>query len=290
MKGLSFLALDVETANEDMSSICQIGIAEVIDGEVVDSASWLIDPEDYFSPINTSIHGITKKDVKGCPPYYRYDNTLRDALSGKYVICHTHFDRVSMKKVAEKYGLPQIDCIWLDSAKITRRAWKNEFGSSGYGLANVCNVLGYEFQHHNAEEDAKAAAFIVIEASKLKNVTDIKEWLSHIKKPVTPSFQEKIKNVKGNEKGRLFGETIVFTGNLSLSKIEAAEKASNVGCNVSSSVTKKTTMLVVGEQDLSLLVGYSKSSKHRKAEELIEKGQKIEILSDTEFLTLIDNS
>lgn len=290
MKGLNFLAIDVETANEDMSSICQIGIAEVVHGKIVSSASWLIDPEDYFNSLNISIHGISEKSIKGCPPYYRYDKSLREALSGQYVISHTHFDRVAMKMVAEKYGLNPIECIWLDSAKITRRSWPDECGSSGYGLANVCDMLGYEFKHHDAEEDAKAAAYIVIEASKLHKVTDIEEWSNRTGKPITPPFYEQIKNIKGNTNGSLFGETITFTGNLSMSKTEAAKQASDGGCNVSTSVTKKTTILVVGKQDLSLLVGYSKSSKHRKAEELIEKGQKIKILSEEDFLTLIGNS
>ena len=62
--------------------------------------------------------------------------------------------------------------------------------------------------------------------------------------------------------------------------------AAKVGCNVANSVNKKTTMLVVGTQDKSKLNGYEKSSKHRKAEALIEKGVGIEILSEGDFSEL----
>ena len=53
------------------------------------------------------------------------------------------------------------------------------------------------------------------------------------------------------------------------------------------SVGKKVTMLVVGIQDKSKLKSYQKSSKHRKVEELIEKGVDIQILSESDFSELM---
>ncbi len=46
-------------------------------------------------------------------------------------------------------------------------------------------------------------------------------------------------------------------------------------------------MLIVGIQDQSKLRGYEKSSKHRKAEVMIEKGSEIQILSESDFFELI---
>jgi DNA polymerase-3 subunit epsilon len=45
-------------------------------------------------------------------------------------------------------------------------------------------------------------------------------------------------------------------------------------------------MLVVGIQDNTKLAGYEKSSKHRKAEELIESGINIRILSEKDFVEI----
>ena len=39
---MNFVSIDVETASADMSSICQIGIAKYIDGELVDQWESLI--------------------------------------------------------------------------------------------------------------------------------------------------------------------------------------------------------------------------------------------------------
>ena len=87
--------------------------------------------------------------------------------------------------------------------------------------------------------------------------------------------------------GTLFGETIVFTGALVIPRQEVADMAAEAGCGVANSVSKKVTMLVVGTQDKSKLKGYDKSSKHRKAEALIEKGVDIQILSESDFSELM---
>jgi DNA polymerase-3 subunit epsilon len=63
------VAIDVETANADMASICQIGLAKYSNGILVDEWSSLIDPKDYFDFINIDIHGITENDVAGAPKF-----------------------------------------------------------------------------------------------------------------------------------------------------------------------------------------------------------------------------
>ena len=66
---MDFVALDVETANADLASICQIGTATFQQGKIIDEFSTLIDPEDYFDPMNVYIHGITEDDVRNAPSY-----------------------------------------------------------------------------------------------------------------------------------------------------------------------------------------------------------------------------
>ena len=72
---------------------------------------------------------------------------------------------------------------------------------------------------------------------------------------------------EGNAEGPLFGEVVVFTGALSMPRRKAADAAADAGCEVAGGVTKKTTLLIVGDQDVTKLAGHSKSSKHRKAED-----------------------
>ena len=60
----AFVAIDVETANSDWGSICQIGVASVDKGEIVDEWQTLVDPRTPFSDRNIGIHGITAWDVE----------------------------------------------------------------------------------------------------------------------------------------------------------------------------------------------------------------------------------
>lgn len=88
----------------------------------------------------------------------------------------------------------------------------------------------------------------------------------------------------------MYGEILVFTGALEIPRREAADLAASIGCMVAAGVTKKTTLLVVGDQDITKLAGKSKSSKHTKAEQLIAKGQEIRIIKESDFKELVDQA
>lgn len=288
---MKYLALDVETANADYSSICQIGIAEFENGKVIDKWSSLINPESYFDPFNISIHGIKESDVKDSPTFDKIYEEIKNRLEEKITVHHMPFDKVALNRVCEEYQLPPIETKWLDSAKITRRAWE-QFAYKGYGLKNIADFLEIRFEHHDALQDAIAAGLVVANACSIKEMS-IEDWFQRIGMPINKStsksdYSASIKQ-DGNPEGSLFGENLVFTGALSLPRKEAAGIAAKIGCNVLNSVTQKTTILVVGTQDSTKLAGYEKSSKHRKVEELIEKGKIIKILSEKDFIKMCND-
>lgn len=289
MKGINFVALDVETANEDHSSICQIGLARFRDGVVVESISQLINPNQPFSYENIEVHGITASDVKNAPTMNDFIDAFWHFIGDDYVVTHTAYDRTAMNKASIRYDLPFNDKPkWLDSARVTRRAW-TQFSERGYGLGNICQYLGIEFKHHDALEDAVACGKVLIAACEVRACT-LDDWFDELNKKQLSRFEKlHIDELKGNPEGCLAGNIIVFTGNLTLSRADAAELAAKAGCDVAKGVTKKTTMLVVGDQDMSVLAGHDKSSKHRKAEDLIAKGQKIQIMAESDFMAQVSS-
>jgi DNA polymerase-3 subunit epsilon len=284
---MRFVAIDFETANPDLASICQIGIVSFEECRVFDSWQTLLNPEDYFDPFNVSIHGISEKMVRHAPKFPRVFDFLKDRISGQLVVCHTAFDRVALSRVTEKYMMPQIDCSWLDTAKVARRAW-SRFSWSGYGLKPVTEALGIEFKHHAAQEDARAAGEVLIRAI-VETGLSLEEWLVRVTKPIDLSYAGPITRA-GNPNGPLAGEVAVFTGALSMHRREAADLAAEAGCEVDDSVNTHTTLLIVGDQDIRKLAGHDKSSKHRKAESLIAEGQPIRIVGESDFLRLLSAS
>jgi len=145
--------------------------------------------------------------------------------------------------------------------------------------------IGYAFEHHNALEDAKAAGQIMLAAMRDTDI-DLEGWFERVAKPINPKAVKSIRR-EGTPEGPLFGEIVVFTGALQVSRREAADLAAAAGCEVEKNVTKKTTLLVVGDVDVAKMAGHDKSSKHRKAESLMARGQAIRIIQETDFVNLL---
>lgn len=277
----TFAALDVETANPDFASICQVGVVTFTDGEITGSWQSLVDPEDDFDAVNVSIHGIDARAVAGAPRFADAISEFAPLLVNKVVATHTAFDRVAVSRAQQKYALDAFPCEWLDTARVCRRAWP-QFARRGYGLRPVAESFGIQFRHHDAVEDARAAGQILIRAM-LDTGLGIRDWITRVRQPLTPNSETRV----GNPDGELFGEVVVFTGSLSRVRSEAAGMAASAGCAVSSSVGKNTTILVVGDSDIRRLTGHDRSTKHRKAETLILAGHPIRILCERDFLALV---
>jgi DNA polymerase-3 subunit epsilon len=282
----SFTAIDVETANADFASICQVGIARFDSGAVVDEWQSFVNPEDYFDAVNVSIHGITEKMVASAPTMPKVYESLTARLDGQIVICHTAFDRVSLARACGRYQLAGPAVTWLDSARIARRAWPDYCGQKGYGLGRLAMMLSLDFTAHVAVEDAKAAGWVVVRAMADTGLS-LTDWLTRVGQPIFPISQDHKVTRPGEHEGPLAGHVAVFTGTLSMVRGAAAAMAAAAGCDVREGVTRDTTLLVVGDQDIRQLAGHQKSSKHRKAEALVQGGQLLRIISERDFLGLI---
>lgn len=281
---MNFVAIDVETANADVSSICQVGMAKYSKGEIVAEWCKLVNPNEYFDPINIGIHGITESDVIDAPTFAQLSEEILDFVDGQIRLCHSHFDRVSFRQAFANNKIEDRDAQWIDTAMVARRAW-TDIGEKGYGLASVCDLIGYKFNHHDALQDAKASAEILLHACREKSV-DLNEWITLVSQPIGSSLASTRISREGTLEGPMNGEVVVFTGALSIPRRDAADIAASLGCTVSAGVTKKTTMLVVGDQDVSKLAGKDKSSKHRKVESLVAAGRDIRILRESDFVEL----
>ena len=238
---MDFVALDFETANERLSSICQIGMAVFSDGSLVERYSSFVDPGVPFSDRNVSIHGINEASIKGAPQFPEVYSEILSRLDGAVAVCHSLFDRAALLQTSLRFGLNPPMCTWVDTARVARRAFP-QFSQRGYGLANIAAHLGITFSHHDALEDAVASGLILVKAIEITGVS-LDEWITSAK-PISGSSVGKVVR-DANPDGVLFGEVIVFTGTLILRREEAAELAAKAGCTVDASVTKRTTILVV---------------------------------------------
>lgn len=283
---MRFTVVDVETANADLGSICQVGIARFEEGIQVAEWSTLIDPETYFDGFNTYLHGIDEDCVRGKPTFGDVAEEVRRWLEADLAVSYGHFDRVALGRAFDRcHGRP-LSAAWLDCTRVVRRTWK-DVARCGYGLQNTCERIGYSFKHHDALEDAKAAAHVLLSAMRETGLS-IEDWLRRVEQPIDPDHTSDIRTpIEGNPDGDLYGEVMVFTGTLQMVRREAAEMAARVGCRVEPGVTKRTSMLVIGEPDFAKLAGNEKSAKQRKAEALTASGQRIRVLRESDFAEIV---
>ncbi len=280
-----FVALDVETACSDAASICQIGLACVQPDNQIQTFSMLVNPGTRFDAFNIQLHGIGPDHVADAPRFPDALTALLPLLTRHHLIQHSNFDKQAMNAACGFCGIDAPDLRWSDSVQIARRAWPELKGNGGHGLANLKRTLNLQFHHHDAGEDARAAAMVVLHAE-----LHLRLPFEELVKPVSRKSYAAPITVDGNPKGALAGSVVVFTGALGMSRNEAAELASRAGMSVKPSVTKETTHLVVGDQDLSVLAGHSKSSKHRKAEDMQSAGHPIRIIGESSFKSLVAGS
>ncbi|GAB3672278.1 exonuclease domain-containing protein [Salinisphaera aquimarina] len=177
-----FIAIDVETANGDSGSICQIGFARFADNALVDNWSWLINPQTWFSRDNIAIHGIHAADVRDAPTWAECHADIAALLSHRIVVSHTAFDVTATARACASAELPLLEALWLDSTRVARRAFPR-FARRGYGLASLSRYLDIDFAHHDAGEDARAAGLVVLAAVRASGHS-VADWLTEAHRPL----------------------------------------------------------------------------------------------------------
>lgn len=308
---MDFIVIDFETANERRNSACAIGIAIVRNGQVVDSfAKFIRPPEMRFSPWNTRIHGLTERDVANAPTFAEIWPEILPIVENQLVLAHNASFDVSVLRHtlhAAYIPIPRLTC--LCTVKVSKKVWP-DFPS--HSLGYLASSLGIQLDHHDAQSDSLAVAALANHfmqrtgASSLYELMDalnvppiqlspLDNWM-----PTSPpvarkdSSQPPVKLPADQDFSNqvLCGKAVVFTGALTMfSRKDAFLIVEQLGGFPSESVTKHTSYLVAGSQDIRMLSeGTTESSKLRKARKLREDGFDIGILTESDFVELVISS
>jgi DNA polymerase III subunit epsilon len=167
-----FIAFDVETASGLSHSICQVGLACVDHFGQIDTFSLLVNPRCAYAAFNTQLHGIDAAKTADAPDFAEIMAQLLPLMIRQPIVQHSTFDQRAVNAAAAHYGLPTPPLIWVNSVTIARKAWPEWLGNGGHGLGHLKKALSLEFHHHDAGEDARAAAQVVLLAeAKLQRPT-----------------------------------------------------------------------------------------------------------------------
>jgi DNA ligase (NAD+) len=92
----------------------------------------------------------------------------------------------------------------------------------------------------------------------------------------------------GDTGGKLEGKSFMFTGAMASMKRGPAQKlVTEHGGKAASSVSGTLDFLVLGDKDMPRYLEGWRSSKLKKAEKLMEKGAALQIISESQFLEMV---
>lgn len=158
-----FVAVDVETANREPSSICSIGCVKVRDERIVDSFYSLVHPEpDYYSYFCQRVHGLSDDDTYNAPPFDEVWTQILDFAEGLPFVAHNaSFDHGCISAACRIYQLETPDPF-----NCTLRAARSSIPRMvcpSKALPSLCDFFGIPFNnHHNALADAEACAKLAV--------------------------------------------------------------------------------------------------------------------------------
>ncbi|MEV7637574.1 exonuclease domain-containing protein [Pseudarthrobacter enclensis] len=326
--GLDFTAIDFETANGFRGSPCAVGLTKVRGGRIVEEASWLMRPpanHDHFDFHNVRIHGISAADVAGRPRFGDLFPEIGAFIGDDVLAAHNAaFDLGVIRSALEVSGLPGPAYDYVCTVMLSRRCYSLVSNSLPFAAEEAGVPL---VRHHDAGEDARACAGILIDIARRNGANSLAElYLSlglamprqqAFDPAVDPLSKQSLTALAGGsangaalvrqfqagwpeeginpepnpdaEPGHpLYGQTVVFTGQLSIARPEAKARSADMGARTESRVTGRTTVLVVGDGFVaSDLRSGRLTGKARRVLELHERGQAIEVLSEGEFLQMV---
>lgn len=312
----SFVAIDFETANHEISSACSLGLAFSDGCKVIGTKHYYISPRpNHFEQVNIGIHGITPDKVVGAPTFNELWKEI-EAIGSLDIVAHNAEFDANVLRQAYEAGARDSDDKVDGSLRFfcTRNISRKVFGMTSYKLDDICSVLNIPLtDHHDAQADAVAAAEIVHGIVKLVSVPSelsnplhalaIKYYynsvqLSEIRnmKPFgyTNKFAELNKEKLSkdafaptdldavlNPDNQFYQKNVVISGKFfSIEREELASRLKDCGAEIKAGVSKKVDYIITGDEP-----GWKKMER---VDELIEEGYDILILDEDDVLEILD--
>lgn len=307
---LDYTAIDFETANSYRGSPCAVGLVRVRDGQPVDEQRWLIRPPeqvDHFDVFNTRLHGIDAEVVRGAPRWRKVLPALVDYIGDDVVVAHNAgFDIGVIRYACAVDNIEWPEVRFLCTMVMARRA----LSLPSYRLPFVAESCGFAMgAHHDPLADAHGVVGIMRALAHGAGAADVAGLaVAHqmrIGQMSSGVYEGSVAmgtggrgftpievNPDADQDGYLYGRVVVFTGTLmSMTRDVARQECARVGATPGQNTTKTTNVLVVGDINPAVLrPGSNLTGKTRKAFDLQDKGQPIEVMTEDDFLRCLDGN
>ncbi len=275
-----FTALDIETANNDTHSVCEIGVARFRNGNLIETWRTLVDPKASFERIfHSRIHGIKEHHVVGASTFPEIHALVRRFINNETCITHGPSDKGYIASACRFHDLEDITAYaeWIDTLDLCRKQWPAE---SSHKLTSLCRKIGHEYVPHNALEDAVASATLYLrirEAGNWRALSSQSPPKAEVRTFRPGKRKLSSKDLNGNPECKFPKTFVVLTGSFSPPWEDRGSfklYVNDLNFLHRNSLSGRTEYLVTGKDP--------GPSKIKKAEEL-----GVRRLTETEFLALV---
>lgn len=301
-----YVVVDIETTGFDFhrDRIIEIAAVSYEYGKKISEFHTLVNPDMLIPADIISLTGITQANVDGAPVLEDVEAAFLDFIGAAPIIGHNAltFDVPFLSaQLSARIENPVIDTLLMarkvfDLLTCHKLTYLND--TLHLESAGAHRAL-------NDVETTNALLWACLAPRKYESYVN-KAFLDNRLNPSGSEKKPKRTNAVGkgkfkkldvttivpsgdcsNPSGPLSGKMIVFTGTLSIPREDAMQLAVDAGAILKTSVSQKTSYLVVGEQDITLVGMDGMSTKEEKAHELNDSGKAhIKIITEEEFMEL----
>lgn len=290
-----YVIVDIEMTglDTDKDSIIEIAGLRVISDKVEDTFSSLVRPKEYHLKEEISaLTGITDEMLSTAPDFSTISEELTSFIGTLPLVGHNILiDIQFLNKTMLEYGYSPLDNDYVDTLPLSQKLFPEFIHHRLIDMA-----LYYDIAVDGAHR-ALQDCYITKECFDKMRGTMERSFPSE--KAFTDSFTTTGRRLKAEyiqplspfkeENCLLKGKTFVFTGILkSMSRREAMLRIASLGGINEDKLTTKVHYLVVGQKEEEIVNNDNLSGKEKKALRYAAEGYPIQILTEKEFITLLE--
>lgn len=293
------VVFDIEVLNQDPTSICAIGIVELIDKKEVSSYYSLIKPKNLsYDMYRYKVHKIKSKSLVNEKSFLEVWKEINQYFKDAIVISHDiQGDMLNLRETLKFNHIPY-PALCMSCTNVLAHLMYPQLQK--YNLKNLSESLGFEFVAHHALEDARACANLLIHILDEMNMDTLKTLHTHFhlefgemkdnyyRNIISADIAPLLLELTHRKDAMLYHQLVCFTGKLSIPKEILEEKTKQVSGLSSHQVSTQTNYLVIGKQGYHKVRFGKENKKVKKALQLIKQGQDLKIIHENEYIKLLE--
>lgn len=290
-----YVVFDLETNGlQHNSAILEVGAVKISNGIITDKFKSYAYTEDKFNGFAARVHNIDKRDIRKAPQLDAVLGEFMDFTEDTVLIAHnaTGFDSKVLNYHVGTHGIPWSP-EYLDSLDLAKAVLPDNDKYTLESLIGQYQILHQDIPLHRAYTDAWLLSHVVshlrVEQGFMLDGEYglfLDSWNNYF-----PEEEASTPINMGKEVEAIFkGAHVAITGEFEdYKKEDLIDAIKSLGGAYQKGVTRKTTLLLSADGKYNFITGEKQEStnKEKRAQELIEKGQELSIISESELVKLL---